>query len=86
MDDAMISTGETITLNVLANDTGNGLRVIAVDNPANGNVTFTNNTVTYTATGTGSYTETFHYDIVDANGYNDAELRSLRLAVTMMLE
>ena len=74
MDDAMLNSGDTVTLNVLDNDSGNGLRIIAVDHPANGKVSFTNSTVTYTATGTGSYTDTFYYDIVDANGYNDSAM------------
>ena len=72
MDDAMISTGETITLDVLANDKGKGLRIINVGQPANGKVTWTGSQVTYTATGSGTYTDEFWYDIVDANGYNDA--------------
>ncbi len=73
-DDALIDAGETITLNVLANDTGNGLKIIEVDNPANGSVTFTDSTVTYTPDAGFTGTDTFYYDIVDENGYNDAAM------------
>ena len=70
----MIKAGETVTLNVLANDTGKGLKIIAVDNPANGSVTFTDSTVTYTPDSGFTGTDTFYYDIVDENGYNDAAM------------
>ena len=73
-DDALIDAGETITLNVLANDTGKGLRIIAVDNPKNGSVTYTDSTVTYTPDAGFTGTDTFWYDIVDENGYNDAAM------------
>jgi len=73
-DDALIDAGETITLNVLANDTGNGLKIIAVDNPVNGSVTYTDSTVTYTPDAGFTGTDTFYYDIVDKNGYNDSAM------------
>jgi len=62
-------SGESVTLNVLRNDSGKGLRVIGVSYTANGTTSFTNSTVTYTPTGTGTYTETFGYDIIDENGF-----------------
>ncbi|MGK0270916.1 MAG: outer membrane protein OmpA-like peptidoglycan-associated protein [Cocleimonas sp.] len=74
MDDAMINSGESVTLSVLSNDAGNGLRIIAVDQPASGHVTFTNNKVTYTPNAGFTGSEMFYYDIVDENGYNDSAM------------
>ncbi len=71
-DDVLISEGEKITINVLANDKGKGLRIIRVDNPANGRAVIKNNKIVYTPNAGFTGMDMFYYDIVDANGYNDA--------------
>ncbi|MEH6457828.1 MAG: Ig-like domain-containing protein, partial [Cocleimonas sp.] len=71
-DDVLIDAGETVTINVLSNDTGNGLKIIAVDNPTNGTATIVNNKIVYTPDAGFTGMDMFYYDIVDANGYNDS--------------
>ncbi len=73
-DDVMTNEGESVVINPLANDAGNGLKIIAVDTPKHGKVTFTNSTVTYTPDAGFTGMDSFWYDIVDSNNYNDAAL------------
>ncbi len=73
-DDVMINEGETVTINALSNDAGNGLRIIAVDTPKKGTAKIVNNKIVYTAHPGQTGMDSFWYDIVDANGYNDSAL------------
>ncbi len=73
-DDVTTNKGESVVIYPLRNDAGNGLRIIAVDTPKHGKVTFTNRTVTYTPDAGYTGMDSFWYDIVDENGYNDAAL------------
>ena len=71
-DDVMIDAGETITIDVLANDTGAGLEIIAVDNPANGTATIVDNKIVYTPDAGFTGMDMFYYDIKGANGAYDS--------------
>ena len=73
-DDALINAGQKVTINVLANDSGKGIKVISVDEPKNGHATFTASKVIYTPKAGFTGTDMFYYDIVDANGYHDSAM------------
>ena len=73
-DDVMTDEGVPVTINVLANDAGTGLTIIAVDNPKNGTAVIVGDTVVYTPDAGFTGMDSFWYDIVDANGYNDSAL------------
>jgi hypothetical protein len=73
-DDVMTKQGESVIINVLENDSGTGLKIIAVDTPKHGTVSYTSSKVTYTPKPGFTGIDSFWYDIVDANGYNDAAL------------
>ncbi len=73
-DDVMTNEGESVSINVLANDTGSGLEIIAVDNPKNGTAVIVGDTIVYTPDAGFTGMDSFWYDIVDANGYNDSAL------------
>ena len=65
-----VAPGQSITITPLDNDTGNGLFIEAVDQPApygTGSTTFTTDTITYTAPADFTTTE-FWYGIKDSNG------------------
>jgi len=68
-DDIMITEGETIAINVLSNDNGDGLTIYAVDNPANGHASIVNNKIVYTPDAGFTGMDMFYYDIIDAKGY-----------------
>ena len=73
-DDVMTYEGQPVTINVLANDAGTGLKIIAVDNPTNGTSKIVGDKIVYTPDAGFIGVDSFWYDIVDANGYNDAAL------------
>ena len=57
--------GGSTTFNVLANDIGNGLKIIGVTQPPNGTVVFDERTITYTPKPGFTGSETFSYTISD---------------------
>jgi len=63
-----------ISINVLANDAGEGLTITMVDNPLNGSVTHSGGVITYTPDPGFEGTDDFYYDIIDQNGYKDAAM------------
>jgi len=74
-DDVMTYEGESVTINALANDEGTGLKIIAVDTPKNGTAEIVGGKkVVYTPNPGFIGMDSFWYDIVDANGYNDSAL------------
>lgn len=70
-DTATVKLGETVTVNVLANDTGNNLEVYELDSVWTGSISIVNGKVAYTAS--GNYTGTIEawYGIIDSNGDDD---------------
>lgn len=79
-DTYSVAPGQSITITPLDNDSGNGLFIEAVDQPApygTGSTTFTSNTITYTASADFTSTE-FWYGIKDSNG----EITSAPITVT----
>ncbi len=73
-DDVTTTEGTPITINVLANDSGNGLKIVAVDAPSNGSAVISGNQIVYTPVAGFTGTESIWYDIIDENGYNDSAL------------
>ena len=68
MDDALIEKGSIATIDVLANDTGTGLKIIEVSQGQNGSVKISGNKVTYTPKANFVGNDVFWYAIKDASG------------------
>jgi len=68
-NDTAASSGGTITIDVLNNDTGNNLVLAAVDPAQNGNVTISNGTLQYTPNNGFSGTDTFWYGITSGSNW-----------------
>ncbi|WP_299876309.1 Ig-like domain-containing protein [uncultured Cocleimonas sp.] len=73
-DDVMTKEGESVDIHPLRNDSGTGIRIIAVDTPKHGTVTFTNSKVTYTPDAGYTGMDSFWYDIVDSSGAGTSAL------------
>jgi hypothetical protein len=73
-DDIATVEGESVRINVLANDAGKGLKITSVDNPKHGTAKIVGKTIKYTPDAGFVGTESFWYDIVDAKGYRDSAL------------
>ena len=73
-DDVMVHPGETVSINVLANDAGTGLKIEAVDEPSQGTAKIVGRTIVYTANDDATGSDHFWYGIVDANGDTDSAL------------
>jgi len=67
-DTASTTAGTAVTINVLANDSGDGISISAVDNPANGTASISNGRIIYTPDNGFTGTETFWYSITDNTG------------------
>ena len=67
-DNVTTTAGTAITINVLANDAGDGISISAVDNPANGTSAISNGRIIYTPNNGFAGTETFWYSIKDTRG------------------
>lgn len=67
--DTASSSGEQISIDVLANDAGNGLTVTLVDSPANGTVSINNNAIDYTPKDGYIGTDEFWYQLTDSRGW-----------------
>ncbi len=73
-DDVMVHPGETVSINVLANDAGTGLKIEAVDEPSQGTAKIVGSTIVYTANDDAIGSDHFWYGIVDVNGDTDSAL------------
>jgi outer membrane protein OmpA-like peptidoglycan-associated protein len=68
MDDVLTDKGSTAVIDVLANDTGNGLQIVGVSQGQNGSVKISGNKVTYTPKANFVGNDVFWYAIKDASG------------------
>ena len=68
MDDVLTEKGSTAVIDVLANDTGNGLHVVEVSQGQYGSVKISGNKVTYTPKANFVGNDVFWYAIKDASG------------------
>lgn len=67
--DAASSDGSLITLDVLANDIGNGLKITEVNDPVSGIASIVNNKLTYQPDSGFNGVEEFWYKIEDSRGW-----------------
>ena len=67
-DVVAVSQGASITIDVLANDTGTGLNIGWYDNPVNGSIAVSNNQLIYTSNSGFSGVDSFWYEVVDSSG------------------
>mgnify|MGYP005619326579 FL=1 len=76
------------TFNVVANDTGNNLRITGTTQPQNGNVSFTEHSITYTPdegfTGTDSFTYTISDGTTTSEGTVTVEVAPAELFLPMI--
>ena len=69
-DAVTLSTGQSAVVAVLSNDSGSGLTITSVSNPAHGSVALNpDGTITYTSTAGTSGTDSFTYTATDASGH-----------------
>ncbi|MGH2532135.1 MAG: Ig-like domain-containing protein, partial [Thermomicrobiales bacterium] len=73
VDDVVTTEQDTaVTIDVLANDTGEGIELTGVSNPASGSIVVNaDSTVTYTPAANFIGTDTFAYEITDEDGRTD---------------
>ncbi len=67
-DTAITTEGTPVTIDVLANDTGNGLTITNVTQPANGTVSIVNGAIVFTPNQGFIGTDVFTYTVTDSNG------------------
>ncbi len=69
MDHASVSSGQMVEIDVLANDTGGSLSLLAAGNPTIGSVTISSaGTLLYTAAASSAGCESFNYSIENSDG------------------
>ena len=68
IDNATTAAGTSVTINVLANDRGDGISISTVDNPANGTASISNGRIIYKPNNGFTGVETFWYSIKDRRG------------------
>ncbi|MEE9326401.1 MAG: Ig-like domain-containing protein [Cocleimonas sp.] len=73
-DDVTTWIDESVVINVLDNDEGKGLRITSVDSPKNGTAMIMGGSIKYMPASGFEGTDSFWYDIVDANGNKDSAL------------
>lgn len=73
-DDVSTTEGKSVKINVLANDTGSGLRITALDSARNGKAMIKGKHIMYTPDPGFTGTDSFWYEITDAKGYKDSAL------------
>ncbi|NEO55191.1 MAG: tandem-95 repeat protein [Okeania sp. SIO3B5] len=83
-DTASTTANTPITIDVLANDTGESLNIITVDNltTAGNNATINNNQIIYTPSPGFSGTDTFTYQISDGNNNTPNSSATVNITVT----
>ena len=69
-DTASVKLGDTILIDVLANDTGSRIVLSEIDEVWTGSIAITNGQIKYTANGTYTGTVNTWYKITDSNGNN----------------
>jgi LPXTG-motif cell wall-anchored protein len=76
-DTATVATGGTVSIKVLANDSGDGAPItsITATTPAHGTVTTSTTAISYRATAGFSGVDTFSYTVTTANGSATANVR-----------
>ena len=67
-DTANVASGDSVAIDVLANDTGAGLSIGWYDDPDNGQVSVNNGQIIYTPNASFSGVEVFWYELVDRLG------------------
>jgi len=78
-DTASTITGTAVTVNVLNNDTGEGISLSSITTPSNGTATISGNTVIYTSNTDFSGTDSFNYTIADGN----SNISSAKITITI---
>jgi outer membrane protein OmpA-like peptidoglycan-associated protein len=73
-DDITTWVDESVVINVLENDMGTGIRIASVDTPKNGKAMIMGGSIKYMPAPGFKGTDSFWYDIVDANGNKDSAL------------
>ncbi len=68
LDTVTISQGDSITIDVLSNDVGSGIRINNHATPANGSLYLANNKLVYTPNMAYFGVENFWYEIIDSSG------------------
>ena len=71
-DKVTTTEGVAVQINPLANDSGSGLKIGDIDDPAHGTVTRVGNSIKYTPVAGFTGTDSFWYQIIDASGYKDS--------------
>jgi len=66
-DTATVAQGDSVTIDVLANDTGTDMQVFDADDPWTGSFSIANNKTVYNASGETGEAE-ISYGVIDANG------------------
>ncbi len=73
-DDITTYVDEPVMIDVLANDSGYGLRISDVDDPKHGSVRVVGKQIKYTPAPGYSGTDSFWYQVTDPTGYKDSAL------------
>ncbi len=71
-DSATVQRGDTVVIDVLANDTGTGIKLAQIDNAWTGSISIANGKVEYVASGNATGILNVWYSITDANGDNES--------------
>ncbi len=72
IDSATTNVGESVSIMVLANDAGTGLKIGDIDSPSNGTTVRVGNSIKYTPSAGFTGTDSFWYQIIDSKGYKDS--------------
>jgi len=67
-DSATVKVGDAVLVDVLANDTGSGISISAVDSVWTGSASIVNGKIKYVASGSYTGTINIYYDITDSAG------------------
>ncbi len=73
-DDVTTWVDESVMIDVLANDSGRGLKIKKVDDPKHGTASIRGKSIKYTPAPGFTGTDSFWYQVVDPTGYKDAAL------------
>jgi len=79
-DTATVKQGNTVIIDVLANDTGSGLSIDAVDDVWTGSISSINGKIEYVANGNYTGIVDVWYGAIDSNG--DADWAKISINIT----
>ena len=79
-DTATVKLGNTVSINVLANDTGNNLTLYAVDDVWTGSISIVNSKVEYVASGNDAGHVNVWYGVKDS--YGDEDWAMITISIT----